>query len=104
MTYSCFLFRLAASTIVKNVNPGPPESFSCVAQRRAAKSAMLPAQSDRLLPGVIVSKDILKTAFVVTSTGLPVSRYFSERTVPVMVIAWAFAVLANTRAVAQTAV
>src|SRR5260370_32097143 len=93
--------------MVKNLNSGPPESFSCVAHFAATKSATPPAQSARFSPAVTVSKDILKTALVVTLTALPVSRYFAPGpgpTVPVMVNACAFPALANISAAAQTAV
>src|SRR5262249_25064415 len=107
MMQICLPFRLAASTIVRNLNPGPPESFSCVAHFPAEKSATVPAQSARFSPAVSVSNDILKTVLVVTLMALPVSRYFAlgpGPTVPVMVNARAFSATAHIRAAAQAAV
>src|SRR5215472_9226418 len=87
--------------MVKNLNPGPPESFSGVAQRPAAKSATLPAQSARLSPGLVVSKEILRTALALTLTALPVRRYFWP-TVPEILNASALLAPTSATTEAQT--
>jgi len=61
---------------------------------------MLPAQSDRLSPALVVS-NIFRTAFAVTLTALPVNRYFWLLTVPLMVNAPAFLAPASATTVAQ---
>src|SRR5208282_1519601 len=75
------------SMIVRNRNPGPPESDSCVPPLPDSKLAIVPANRARFVPDVLFSKAILRTALAVVSTGMPVTRYFPLLpTVPVIVI------------------
>ena len=76
-----------ASMMVKNRNPGPPESDSRSPTVPAANIASVPAHNSRLAPLVLFSKVIFRRAEVVVSTGIPVTRYFPLLpTVPVIVI------------------
>ena len=75
------------STIVRNRNPGPPESDSCIPPLPDSKLAVVPENRPRLVPDVLFSETIFRTAFAVVSTGIPVTRYFPLLpTVPVIVI------------------
>src|SRR5215467_13588130 len=75
------------SMIVRNRNPGPPESDSCIPPLPDSKLAVVPANKARLVPDVLFSNTIFRTALAVVSTGIPVTRYFPLLpTVPVMVI------------------
>src|SRR5579872_690061 len=72
--------------IVRNWNPGPPESDSVIPAVPALKSASDPAHRDRLVPAVLFSNANFRTAWVAVSTGIPVTRYLpSAPTVPVIV-------------------
>src|SRR5262249_53535459 len=73
--------------IVRNRNPGPPESESSIPPVPVSKLATVPANRPRLVPAVLSSNAIFRTALAVVSTGIPVTRYFPLLpTVPVMVI------------------
>src|SRR6516165_8953455 len=73
--------------IVRKRNPGPPESDNCIPPVPVSKLATVPANRARLLPAVLFSNAIFRTALAVVSTGMPVTRYFPLLpTVPVMVI------------------
>jgi hypothetical protein len=76
------------STMVRNVNPGPPESESCKAQWFEAKCATVPAHRAKFVPAMLFPNEIFSTVAVVVVTGAPVTKNFPVApTVPVMVVA-----------------
>src|ERR1700722_71578 len=77
---------LCVSTIVKNINPGPPESDIRNPPVPAANSASVPANNARFVPDVRFSNISFNTVCVFVSTAIPVTRYFPLLpTVPVKV-------------------
>src|SRR6516225_2462750 len=85
-TYMCLPASSSASTMVRT-KPGPPESESLTGQAPAVKSAAVPAQSSRLVPGESFSNEIFSTELALVDTGAPVTRYLPlASTTPVMVV------------------
>src|ERR1700722_2631504 len=69
-----FPFSCARSTMVRKLNPGPPELESESVQVPELKSAVDPAHSSRLVPPVRLPNTILMTALAGPLTGIPVTR------------------------------